>query len=153
MEEYGGDSRENCNASRKLDNFVPRQQEGGDGCLHSKFKASCKYARDITMSKSRWEGKLVEFLTKNATNWDPEVIPPEVAGRIFLRVNGGGESPPPAIHFIPIWPQNRPGGSVTIVHTKITWRYQTRSTRAGQEGFRRRKIGRHLKSLASGLTI
>jgi hypothetical protein len=99
MEEYGGDSRENCNASRKLDNFVPRQQEGGDGCLHSKFKASCKYARDITMSKSRWEGKLVEFLTKNATNWDPEVIPPEVAGRIFFKGQRRGRESPTCDSF------------------------------------------------------
>lgn len=34
------------------------------------------------MSKSRWEGRLMDFLTNNATNWDLEMIPTEVAGWI-----------------------------------------------------------------------
>jgi hypothetical protein len=30
------------------------------------------------VSKSKWNGKLLEFITKTATNWDPEEIPSEL---------------------------------------------------------------------------
>jgi hypothetical protein len=61
-----------------LDNSVPHGQVGKDDELYNRAKAACKLAREAVVKSSKWDGKLLEFVINNATNWELNTIPTEL---------------------------------------------------------------------------
>jgi hypothetical protein len=82
VEEYRCDTGESFRALAELDNSVPSGKEGHSEWIYHRVKAAREQAREVAVSKSKWDGKFLDFITKTTTNWDLETIPAELQGWI-----------------------------------------------------------------------
>jgi hypothetical protein len=78
VEEYRCDPGKSFRALAELDNSVSSGKEGHPEWLYHRIKAAREQAREAAVRKSKWNGKLLEFITKTATNWNLEKIPSEL---------------------------------------------------------------------------
>jgi hypothetical protein len=77
VEKHRDDLGKYLRAFTKLANSMLGRQEDSDW-FYNRLKTADRKAREAVACNSKWDGKLLDFLTKNATNWDLETIPADM---------------------------------------------------------------------------